>query len=107
KSDLHALQRAAPPFGGLAAGAKNFARIFVSPGPIYDPESGNENYWRTARALFAAGFRSGDIVQNCFSYHLTPGGAIMEGGLIALGCVVVPGGVGQTELQVATMSDLH
>jgi phenylacetate-CoA ligase len=107
KSELHTLQRAAPPFGGLIAGRQPPTKIFVSPGPIYDPEGSNEDYWRTARALFAAGFRAGDLVQNCFSYHLTPAGSMIEGGLIALGCTVIPGGVGQTELQVATMADLQ
>jgi phenylacetate-CoA ligase len=107
KSELHSLQRSAPPFGGLLAGKRLPAKIFVSPGPIYDPEGATRDYWRVARALFAAGFRAGDLVQNCFSYHLTPGGSMMENGLIALGCSVIPGGVGQTELQVATMSDLR
>src|SRR5581483_10089794 len=108
KSDLHALQQAAPPFGGVNAVVPGaLAKIFVSPGPIYDAEGRQADYWRTARALFAAGFRAGDIVQNCFSYHLTPAGSMMEGGLVALGCGVIPGGVGQTELQVSTMADLR
>ncbi len=108
KSDLHALQQAAPPFGGVNAVVPGaLAKIFVSPGPIYDAEGRQADYWRTARALFAAGFRAGDIVQNCFSYHLTPAGSMMEGGLVALGCAVIPGGVGQTELQVSTMADLR
>jgi phenylacetate-CoA ligase len=107
KSELHALQRTAPPFGGLLAGKRLPVKVFVSPGPVYDPEGATEDYWRAARALFAAGFRAGDLVQNCFSYHLTPGGSMMENGLIALGCSVIPGGVGQTELQVATMADLR
>lgn len=107
KSELHALQRTAPPFGGLLAGKRLPVKVFVSPGPVYDPEGATEDYWRGARALFAAGFRAGDLVQNCFSYHLTPGGSMMENGLIALGCSVIPGGVGQTELQVATMADLR
>jgi phenylacetate-CoA ligase len=106
KSELHALQRTAPPFGGLLAGKRLPVKVFVSPGPVYDPEGATEDYWRAARALFAAGFRPGDLVQNCFSYHLTPGGSMMENGLIALGCSVIPGGVGQTEMQVATMADL-
>jgi phenylacetate-CoA ligase len=108
KSDLHALQQAAPPFGGLAAIAPGaLAKIFVSPGSIYDPEGRGKDYWRAARALYAAGFRARDVVQNCFSYHLSPAGSMMEGGLIALGCAVIPGGVGQTETQVATITDLH
>jgi phenylacetate-CoA ligase len=106
KGELYALQREVPPFGGLMSVQRPPTKIFVSPGPIYDPEGSNQDYWRTARALFAGGFRAGDLVQNCFSYHLTPAGSMVEGGLIALGCTVVPGGVGQTELQVATMADL-
>ena len=107
KSGLHGLQREAPPFGGLAAApAARLAKVFMSPGPIYEPEGRTEDYWRTARALYAAGFRAGDLVQNCFSYHLTPAGSMLECGLLALGCPVVPGGVGQTELQVAAMADL-
>src|SRR5262249_42509698 len=77
KSQLVELQRQAAPFGGLAATPPGrLARIFLSPGPIYDPEGRGEDAWRTARALFAAGFRAGDVVQNCFAYHLTPGGAM-------------------------------
>jgi phenylacetate-CoA ligase len=107
KSALHELQKGNPPFGGLAAGkAGQLAKIFVSPGPIFDAEGRGVDFWRTARALFACGFRSGHIVQNCFSYHLTPAGSMFETGLLALGCAVVPGGVGQTEMQVAAMADL-
>jgi phenylacetate-CoA ligase len=108
KSRLRELQRQAPPFGGLAATATgDLARIFMSPGPIYDPEGRGRDPWRMARALFAAGFRSGDIVLNCFSYHLTPAGAMMETGAHALGCAVIPGGTGQTEQQVRAIADLH
>jgi phenylacetate-CoA ligase len=108
KSDLIEMQRKAPPFGGLAAVATGeLARIFASPGPIYDPEGRTPDYWRMARALFAAGFRRGDVVHNSFSYHLTPAGSIMETGLHALGCAVIPGGVGQTELQLRTIADLR
>ncbi len=107
KSELHGLQRAQPPFGGLSAIALGaVGKIFVSPGPIYDLEGRRQDYWRGARALYAAGFRAGDIVQNCFSYHLTPAGSMMENALQTLGCAVVPGGVGQTELQVATLADV-
>lgn len=107
KSELHGLQQQAPPFGGLAAvPTARLAKIFVSPGPIYEPEGRAADYWRMARALHAAGFRPGDVVQNCFSYHLTPAGSMLESGLLALGCPVVPGGVGQTELQVATIADV-
>jgi phenylacetate-CoA ligase len=82
-------------------------RIFVSPGPIYDPGGGGRDWWRTARALFAAGFRSGDLAVNTFAYHFTPAGAMLEAGATALGCAVVPAGVGQTEVQVATIAELR
>ncbi len=97
KSALIERQRARPPFGGLAAVAPGgFARIFASPGPIYDPEARRPDFWRFARALYAAGFRAGDVVHNCFSYHLTPAGMMVDSGAQALGCAVVPGGVGNT-----------
>lgn len=101
------------PFGGFsaigwkglvrAAGAR---RVFQSPGPIYEPEGQATDYWRSGRAMAAAGFESGELVHNCFSYHLTPGAWIMESGAHALGCTVVPGGVGNTEQQLAAISDL-
>lgn len=107
KSELHGLQREAPPFGGLVGvPTTHLAKIFVSPGPIYEPEGRAPDHWRMARALHAAGFRAGDVVQNCFSYHLTPAGSMLESGLLALGCPVVPGGIGQTELQAGAMADL-
>jgi phenylacetate-CoA ligase len=107
KSRLIALQKEAPPFGGLAATAPGgLARLFMSPGPIYDPEGRRPDYWRMARALFAAGFRAGDIIHNCFSYHLTPAGSMMETGAQALGCAVIPGGTGQTEQQVKVIAEL-
>lgn len=107
KSALIERQRAAPPFGGFAATAPgDLARIFSSPGPIYDPEGRRRDYWRMARALYAAGFRAGDVVHNCFSYHLTPAGSMLESGAHALGCAVVPGGTGQSEQQVRTIADL-
>ncbi len=107
KSALIEHQRSAPPFGGFAALAPgDLARIFSSPGPIYDPEGRREDYWRMARALYAAGFRVGDIVHNCFSYHLTPAGSMLESGAHALGCAVIPGGTGQSEQQVRTIADL-
>ena len=107
KSRLIALQKAVPPFGGIAATAPGaLARLFMSPGPIYDPEGRRPDYWRMARALFAAGFRGGDVVHNCFSYHLTPAGSMMETGAHALGCAVIPGGTGQTEQQVKVIADL-
>jgi phenylacetate-CoA ligase len=108
KSQLVERQRMALPFGGLTTVAcAELARIFASPGPIYEPEARRADYWRAARALFAAGFRKGDIVHNSFSYHLTPAGSVFETGAHALGCAVVPGGVGQTELQVRTIADVR
>jgi phenylacetate-CoA ligase len=107
KSDLVERQRVAVPFGGLnATPPSGLARIFMSPGPIYDPEGRDADYWRTARALFAAGFRGGDVALNCFSYHLTPAGSMFETGLHHLGCAVIPGGVGQTEMQARVIADL-
>jgi phenylacetate-CoA ligase len=101
KADFTAMQKENPPFGGLnvtpVAAAK---RLLMSPGPIFEPEGMDNDWWGAARALFAAGFRKGDIVHNSFAYHLTPGGFIMESGAHALGCAVVPGGVGNTEQQL-------
>ena len=108
KHELIELQKQHRPFGGLVAARwGQMGRVFSSPGPIYEPESRNADYWRTARALFAAGFRAGDLVHNSFSYHMTPGAWILEGGALALGCTVFPGGVGQTEQQVQAMADLQ
>jgi len=108
KSDLIELQKRQRPFGGLAAASwGQLGRVFSSPGPIYEPEGRGADYWRTARALFAAGFRAGDLVHNSFSYHMTPGAWILEAGAMALGCTVFPAGVGQTEQQVAAMADLQ
>jgi phenylacetate-CoA ligase len=107
KSRLIELQKARPPFGGMSAVAPGqLARVFMSPGPIYDPEGRGADHWRMARALFAAGFRAGDLVHNSFSYHLTPAGAMLESGARALGCAVIPGGTGQTELQARAIADL-
>ncbi len=107
KSDLKALQEGMPPLGGLnATPVEKLAKLFVSPGPIYDPEGRGKDWWRAARGLFASGFRAGDRVLNCYSYHFTPAGSIMESGATALGCTVVPAGVGQTEMQVAAIRDL-
>jgi phenylacetate-CoA ligase len=107
KSDLIELQRAAPPFGGLnATPPARLARIFMSPGPIFDPEGAAPDYWRTARGLHAAGFRAGQVALNCFSYHLTPAGSMFETGLHQLGCAVIPGGVGQTEMQAQAIAQL-
>ena len=108
KSDLVVLQKAERPFGGLnAVPVSRLGKIFVSPGPIYDPEGQSRDWWRTARALFAAGFRSGDLAVNTFAYHFTPAGSMLESGALALGCVVIPTGVGQTEMQVTTIADLR
>jgi phenylacetate-CoA ligase len=108
KSELKDRQRAALPFAGLAAvRTPSLARIYASPGPTYDPEGRTPDYWRFARALFAAGFRSGDLVHNCFAYHMTPAGFIADLGAQALGCTVFPGGTGNTEMQVAAMRDLR
>jgi len=110
KSELLDMQKANRPFGGFAARREAKLRraplVFASPGPIYEPEGDTPDYWRLARALFAAGFRAGDLVHNCFSYHLTPGGAILDNGARALGCSVFRGGTGQTEQQVQAMAEL-
>ncbi len=101
KSDIADLQKASPPFGGLNVTPPGKAkRLLMSPGPIYEPEGGDAGNWGAARACFAAGFRSGDIVHNAFSYHLTPGAFMLESGAHALGCAVIPGGVGNTEQQL-------
>jgi phenylacetate-CoA ligase len=118
KSDLLARQQAArdaggDPFGGFSAigwrtlGLKPARRVFQSPGPIYEPEGAATDYWRFGRALFAAGFRAGDLVHNSFSYHLTPAGSMMETGAQAIGCAVFAGGVGNTELQLQAMRELR
>ena len=108
KSDLIELQKRQMPFGGLNAIAPGkLARLFVSPGPIYDTEGTGRDFWRTARVMFAAGFREGDIVHNTFSYHLTPAGSMFETGAHVLGCAVIPAGTGQTEMQVATIAALR
>jgi phenylacetate-CoA ligase len=108
KSDLIALQKAKPPFGGFALlPPGKFTRMFMSPGPIFEPEGEGADIYGTARALFAAGFRSGDIVHNAFSYHLTPGAFIFEAGLKVLGCTVVSAGVGNTDSQVEAIAHLR
>ncbi|HEY1545177.1 MAG TPA: AMP-binding protein [Xanthobacteraceae bacterium] len=100
KSQLPALHKAAPPFGGFISEAPGaFARLFTSPGPIFEPEGAHADPWRGARALFAVGFRPGDVVLNTFSYHLTPGGFIFDSSARALGCAVIPAGPGNTEQQ--------
>jgi phenylacetate-CoA ligase len=108
KSDLQRLQQKKPPFGLLTQlSPPTLTRLFASPGPIYEPETGRRDYWRFARTLYAAGIRSGDLLYNCFSYHFTPAGAMVESGAFALGCAVFPAGTGQTELQVRTIADLR
>jgi phenylacetate-CoA ligase len=108
KSDLIALQTRERPFGGLTTVKPGeLARIFASPGPIYDPQGRRPDYWRWARALFAAGFRRGDVIHNSFSYHLSPAGSMLETAADALGACVIPGGIGQTELQIRTIADLR
>jgi phenylacetate-CoA ligase len=101
KSDLAALQKVHPPFGGLNTTAPGrVRRLLMSPGPIFEPEGEGADWWGAARAVYAAGFRAGHIVHNSFAYHLTPGGFILESGAHALGCAVIPGGVGNTEQQL-------
>ena len=108
KRDLIELQKKVPPFGGLNALPRAKAkRVFASPGPIYELQGAEIDHWRMARALYAAGFRHGDLIHNCFSYHFTPGAFIFEGGARKLGCSVFPGGTGQTEQQVQAMADLQ
>jgi phenylacetate-CoA ligase len=96
-------------FGGFSAlgFGQAMPRVFASPGPIYEPEGQRGDYWRMARAMFAAGFRPGELIHNSFSYHFTPAGSMMETGAHALGCTVFPGGTGQTEQQVAVMAELQ
>ncbi len=117
KHELFELQKArhaGSVFGGFSAlgwnsqrALRSARRVYQSPGPIYEPEGAAHDYWRTARAMHAAGFATGDLVHNSFSYHLTPGAWIMESGALALGCTVFPGGVGNTELQLQAMADLR
>ncbi|MGQ0652328.1 MAG: phenylacetate--CoA ligase family protein [Betaproteobacteria bacterium] len=107
KADLVERQRAAPPLGGLnATPLAELAKLFVSPGPIYEPEGTGQDWWRTERALRAAGFARGDLVINSLAYHFVPAGSMFEGGARAIGCTVIPAGTGQTEMQVATIRHL-
>lgn len=108
KSDLKSLQQASLPFGGLATTPVNaLRRVYVSPGPIYDPEGKGRDWWRFARPMHAAGVRPGGLLQNCFSYHFTPAAFMVEGGAARIGCAVIPAGAGQTEMQVQAMADLR
>jgi phenylacetate-CoA ligase len=107
KSALPGLQKETPPFGGFNVTPPGKAkRLFMSPGPIFEPEGHGGDY-NASRALFAAGIRAGDVVHNCFSYHLTPGAFILEAGAHALGCAVIPGGVGNTEAQLDAVVQLR
>jgi phenylacetate-CoA ligase len=108
KSDLPSLHKAAPPFGGFVnKPASAFARLYTSPGPIFEPEARHADPWRGARTLFAAGFRPGDVVLNTFSYHLTPGGFMFDTAARALGCAVIPAGPGNTEAQLELIEAYH
>ncbi|HSV19460.1 MAG TPA: AMP-binding protein [Casimicrobiaceae bacterium] len=108
KSALAERQKAERPFGGYASTQWGSAlRVFASPGPLYEPEGRATDYWRTARALHAAGFRRGELVHNAFAYHMTPAGMMLESGAHALGCTVFPAGTGQTEQQVQAIADLR
>ncbi|MCG8355009.1 MAG: AMP-binding protein [Kiloniellales bacterium] len=108
KAALLQLQSEDPPFGGLAAYAEGaLARVFASPGPIYEPQVERPDFWRCARAFHAAGFRRGELVHNAFAYHLTPGGWIMDDAARALGCAVIPAGTGNSEQQVQAIAHLR
>lgn len=107
KSDLKDLQRQQQPFGGLnTTDTRRLRHLFMSPGPIFDPEGHAQDWWRFARPMTALGLRAGHIVQNCFSYHFTPAAFMVEGGAARLGCAVIPAGIGQTEMQVQAMMEL-
>ena len=114
KSELQERQQAARAAGGNVFGGfsaigygASMPRVFVSPGPIYEPEGTSKDYWRMARAIFASGFRPGELIHNSFSYHFVPAGSMMETGAHAMGCTVFPGGTGQTEQQVQAMRELQ
>jgi phenylacetate-CoA ligase len=108
KSDLHALQKKQAPFGGLnTTPVGQLARVYMSPGPIFDPEGRSQDWWRFARPMYAAGVRPGGLLQNCFSYHFTPAAFMVEGGAARIGCAVIPAGAGQTEMQVQAISELR
>lgn len=108
KPELMEKQRAHPPFGGFAAvPVEQFGRIFMSPGPIWEPQPEGSDAWNGARCLYAAGFRKGDIVHNALAYHMTPGGFVLDQAALALGCAVFPAGTGGTEAQVSAMAALQ
>ena len=114
KHELLALQQASRAAGGNVFGGfsaigfgASMTRVFSSPGPLYEPEGLRPDYWRMARAMFASGFRSGELIHNAFSYHFVPAGSMMESGAHAMGCTVFPAGTGQTEQQVQALSELQ
>ncbi len=108
KEELRRLQQASPPFGGLnATPLGQLAKVFVSPGPTFDPEGARPDYWRFARALYAAGVRRGQLIHNSFAYHLTPAGSVIESAARALGCPVIPAGTGHTEQQLRAIEQLR
>ncbi len=108
KSELMERQAADRPFGGLASAKPgSMVRVYASPGPVYEPEGEGPDYWRTGRAMYAAGVRAGDLIHNTLSYHFTPAGFMIESGARAIGCGVFPAGIGQTELQVGAIVDLQ
>ncbi|MEQ5827615.1 phenylacetate--CoA ligase family protein [Sulfitobacter sp. NFXS29] len=107
KSELGKAQAGQPPFGGFTTKpVTEFSHVFQSPGPIYEPSSNDPDWWRMGRFLHAAGIGAGDVVHNCFGYHLTPAGMIFESGARAVGATVLPAGTGQTELQVTAARDV-
>ena len=108
KSDLKAMQEANPPWGGLTAtDTSGLSRLFMSPGPIFDPEGRGDDWWRFARPMWSAGLRPGDVVHNAFSYHFTPAAFMVEGGARKIGCPVIPAGVGNTEMQLQAIAALR
>jgi phenylacetate-CoA ligase len=108
KADLKHIQKGEPPFGGLAAlPPRAMRRIYVSPGPTFDPEGREETHWRWEKPFYAAGFREGDIVQNTFMYHFSPAGLMFDEALQRIGCTVIPAGVGNTEMQAQVMKELY
>ncbi|MFZ6641357.1 phenylacetate--CoA ligase family protein [Undibacterium sp. TC4M20W] len=108
KSDLKDLQKALPPFGGLnTTPVRQMGHIFMSPGPIFDPEGRGQDWWRFARPMHAIGLRAGHLLQNCFSYHFTPAAFMVESAAARIGCAVIPAGIGQTEMQVQAMAELR
>ena len=106
KADLIALQAGNQPFAGITSNKATISRVFQSPGPISEPENDKDDWWRMGQAFYAAGFRKGEVVQNCLSYHLTPGGFILDSGARACGCRVIPAGPGQTEQQLEIIASL-